>query len=1635
MGRGNWWSRLQSTLVGRPDRTRHGEDPRSSLYPDFYVTALEVRRVLNASPVISPQTFAVPDNASAGDVVASVVASDPDPGDSLSFAITGGNVGEAFAIHPTTGTITVADPSALATETSFGLIVQVTDPVGATASTVITIEVQPSTAGNDPPVINHQRFVVPVGSPNDTEIGQLLASDPDADDTLTFSITAGNEEGAFAVDPDTGILTVADAEKIATPQTWTLTVRVDDSGDASDTATIQIRVNAPPTALNLSSTTVPENEPGAVVGSISVADPNPDDQFTFALGDSRFEIVGGELKLKASESLDFEDEATIELQIMVTDQGGASYQQLFVIEVLDRNDPPTDITLSNQVVPTKIDGAIVGVVLVEDEDDPATPFGSHTFLVMEGAAGSEDPSTRFYVDVDQQLRLFSDVSLSKQDGPTITLRIRATDNPSGEPRFSITRTFTLDVEETNSAPTEILLSNNTVSENAPGAVVGVVTVIDEDDPSTPFGQHTFLVMEGPGMSPTPSTRFFVDANQQLRLFDGVQLSFETEPTVTLRIRATDNPGGNPRLSVTETFTIFVEDMNDPPTDITLSNNTVEENASGAVIGTITVADVDDPETPLGTHTFEVFEGPVGDDTTSSRFHVDEDLQLRLLPGVALDHETEPSVTLRIRATDNPGGIPRLSVTRTFVIVVLDANDPPTDITLGNHTVEENAPGAVIGTVTVEDEDDPNTPFGTHTFEVFEGPEGDDTISSRFFVDNDRQLRLLPGVSLNYEVEPSVTVRIRATDNPGGEPRFSITRTFTIEVIDVNDPPVAFDKQFTTSQSPPLAGNALVGGPGDAQDFDEDNDPLTVVEVNGSEPAFGEPFALPSGATLTMLADGDFLYDPSTSPAVLQLQEGEIFDDSFTYTISDGRGGFATATVRITVSGVNNPPTVNPTAMASGVEDTPRQFTFDELFTVIGGNDPDSDVEFLRILVTDVQNGTLQLSGTADGGPDTQFTFFPDLNFNGDLRFQYQLEDRIDPENILVSNIGDGTLVIAPVNDPPELNIPEIRMIEDVTFESIAVLRDNFFDVETPPDEAIFEVLGQSFGIEQAVVTEAGALRIVPLANFNGSAWIVVQATDTGDGDDPALSVTQTVDIWITPVNDPPTAVTDEFTTQEDTPVPLSGNVLANDFDIDTDPTLNLGLLALDGVTPENLEALFGIDPNSAQLISPGVPLGGGWVRLNSGGHVLFQSNGDFTYLPAPDFFGMETFQYSIRDQQGAVGTGTVSILVTPVNDPPFFDPLPPIELDPLNPQRVPITNAVVGPPNEAMANPWFPNAEFPAPLPQSLTITAVSSNPSFLPDPTITQDPNNPTTFWINFPVLPFRTETVVLTITARDDGGTDPGEDTFQRTVEVRVIVGIVPASSQQFERRAPATFPVLEAVPVFPEPPATPQLPTAALQETAASSQGAARAEREVVVYLISRDGPEGLTEKEVLRLEPSVLKDLKWLFANLPDDRFRIYLHMEDGTRRLVVDVYVREGRAYDPGDAMRELIRLPAENDPEDNPVPEEGDTNTPDGAGGDSPEAGAPLPALERPLPELHPATSHHEQAASAERLFASGAADPSMGPTSGQNGTSARWAAVAAGVAALGTRRQHRQALLDALAAGSERPLHRFTARLRPPVQ
>ena len=91
----------------------------------------------------------------------------------------------------------------------------------------------------------------------------------------------------------------------------------------------------------------------------------------------------------------------------------------------------------------------------------------------------------------------------------------------------------------------------------------------------------------------------------------------------------------------------------------------------------------------------------------------------------------------------------------------------------------------------------------------------------------------------------------------------------------------------------LIGNVL------ANDTDVDGDSLTVSAFDGTS-------AL--GATITAGAvDGTFIFDATSITAIQTLAEGENLADTFSYTVSDGRGGTDTASVNITINGVNDAP--------------------------------------------------------------------------------------------------------------------------------------------------------------------------------------------------------------------------------------------------------------------------------------------------------------------------------------------------------------------------------------------------------------------------------------------------------------------------------------------------------------------------------------------------------------------------------------------------------------------------------------------------------------------------------------------------------------------------------------------------------
>ena len=140
----------------------------------------------------------------------------------------------------------------------------------------------------------------------------------------------------------------------------------------------------------------------------------------------------------------------------------------------------------------------------------------------------------------------------------------------------------------------------------------------------------------------------------------------------MKVTTTDQGG----LSYSEDFTIAVKNINEAPTDISISNLSVNENANGAVVGTVTTIDPD----AGNTHSYSV---------SDSRFEVVNG-QLKLIAGKSLDYETESSVQLTITTKDQGG----LSYAENFTVNVNDVNEAPTnkaptDITLSGVTIAEN----------------------------------------------------------------------------------------------------------------------------------------------------------------------------------------------------------------------------------------------------------------------------------------------------------------------------------------------------------------------------------------------------------------------------------------------------------------------------------------------------------------------------------------------------------------------------------------------------------------------------------------------------------------------------------------------------------------------------------------------------------------------------------------------------------------------------------------------------------------------------------------------------------------------------------------------------------------------------------
>ena len=201
--------------------------------------------------------------------------------------------------------------------------------------------------------------------------------------------------------------------------------------------------------------------------------------------------------------------------------------------------------------------------------------------------------------------------------------------------------------------------------------------------------------------------------------------------------------------------IMVNPLPDPPEGITITVNPVPEDLPiGDPIGTIEVIDGDGPG-----HVIQIDDPRFGEQGGQIIFN-----------GGILDFETQPTIPLTITATDNETGE---QIEETTTVSLTDRNDPITGILPTEAFVFENAPGDVVTELTVEDQDLEQV----HTFSV------DDP---RFLVE-EGDLRLAPGVSVDYETEQSIVVNVTATEvGTGG----TFTQAITITVRNLPEQPQA-----------------------------------------------------------------------------------------------------------------------------------------------------------------------------------------------------------------------------------------------------------------------------------------------------------------------------------------------------------------------------------------------------------------------------------------------------------------------------------------------------------------------------------------------------------------------------------------------------------------------------------------------------------------------------------------------------------------------------------------------------------------------------------------------------------------------------------------------------------------------------
>jgi cellulose biosynthesis protein BcsQ len=481
---------------------------------------------------------------------------------------------------------------------------------------------------------------------------------------------------------------------------------------------------------------------------------------------------------------------------------------------------------------------------------------------------------------------------------------------------------------------------------------------------------------------------------------------------------------------------------------------------------------------------------------------------------------------------------------------------------------------------------------------------------------------------------------------------SNTATVSITVKPVNDPPVA-NQQSATTKVDKSVSITLTGSDIDSQDLkfyirtEPKHGKLSLVQnfvTNGKLVYSPEPGFTGTDIFTFKLNDSEADSEPATividitpnNPPVADLQPVTTAEDTtvvINLTGSDPDGDTLNYTVikeptHGELSGTAPNLTYTPNANFNG----PDSFTFK-----VNDGTVDSFVATISITVTTVNDaptaaankvtiqedtpGPVTLSGSdldgdsltyiivtnpshgSLGGTVPDLIYTPDINYNGADSFSFRANDGTTDSASSVFSIE-----VIPADDPPVAHPGSITLAED-TSAQITLEAD-----DPDGDSLTYSIVRQPSNGN--LTGKAPNLTYTPKPNFNWLDSFTFKVSDGTSDSEPA-----TVLITVNPANDPPKANDDSIMIKEDIPAKKI-EVLANDTEVDNEP------LKVTGVTQGN------------------------------NGTVSINPDNTLSYVPNTDFYGTDTFTYTISDHQNETDTAVVSVTIEPLNDAPVITSKP-----------------------------------------------------------------------------------------------------------------------------------------------------------------------------------------------------------------------------------------------------------------------------------------------------------------------------------------------------------------------------------------